>query len=166
MNLQYLKRGMWMASNKDNAWLIQSVWAFNIIHKNKLYLISLRLLTKPKEQWGTHIHLQIIKASCISCLLIISHCLTTYASDKLTQTISRCILMLHPRFFAQMHTVPWGATFTSIINYTRGKGKVAPVLNSLSTTTWRHIREWMYRSTFSWPRHELEVSGELHDPAA
>jgi hypothetical protein len=22
--------------------------------------------------------------------------------------------------------------------------------------------EWMYRSTFSWPRHEMEVSGKLH----
>jgi hypothetical protein len=26
--------------------------------------------------------------------------------------------------------------------------------------------EWMYRYTFSWPRHYLEVSGELHAPAA
>jgi hypothetical protein len=26
--------------------------------------------------------------------------------------------------------------------------------------------EWMYRSTFSWPRHKLEVSGQLHAPAA
>jgi hypothetical protein len=26
--------------------------------------------------------------------------------------------------------------------------------------------EWMYRSTFSWPRHKLEVSGELRAPAA
>jgi hypothetical protein len=26
--------------------------------------------------------------------------------------------------------------------------------------------EWMYRSTFSWPRHYLEVSGQLHAPAA
>jgi hypothetical protein len=25
--------------------------------------------------------------------------------------------------------------------------------------------EWMYRSTFSWPRHQLEVSGQLHAPA-
>jgi hypothetical protein len=25
---------------------------------------------------------------------------------------------------------------------------------------------WMYRSTYSWPRHELEVSGHLHAPAA
>jgi hypothetical protein len=24
----------------------------------------------------------------------------------------------------------------------------------------------MYRSTFSWPRHQLEVSGQLHAPAA
>jgi hypothetical protein len=26
--------------------------------------------------------------------------------------------------------------------------------------------EWMYRSTFPWPRHKLEVSGQLHVPAA
>jgi hypothetical protein len=26
--------------------------------------------------------------------------------------------------------------------------------------------EWMYRSTFSWPRHLLEVNGQLHAPAA
>jgi hypothetical protein len=28
------------------------------------------------------------------------------------------------------------------------------------------MREWMYKSTFSWPRHQLEVSGQLHAPAA
>jgi hypothetical protein len=27
---------------------------------------------------------------------------------------------------------------------------------------WRHVAEWMYRSTFSWPQHYLEVSGQLH----
>jgi hypothetical protein len=26
--------------------------------------------------------------------------------------------------------------------------------------------EWMYRSTFSWPRHYLEMSSQLHAPAA
>jgi hypothetical protein len=26
--------------------------------------------------------------------------------------------------------------------------------------------EWIYRSTFSWPRHKLEVSGQLHAPVA
>jgi hypothetical protein len=26
--------------------------------------------------------------------------------------------------------------------------------------------EWMYRSTISWPRHELEVSGQFHGPTA
>jgi hypothetical protein len=26
--------------------------------------------------------------------------------------------------------------------------------------------EWMYRSTCSWPRHQLEVSGQLHTPAS
>jgi hypothetical protein len=26
--------------------------------------------------------------------------------------------------------------------------------------------KWLYRSTFSWPRHKLEVSGQLHAPAA
>jgi hypothetical protein len=33
------------------------------------------------------------------------------------------------------------------------KCKVVPVLNELSTTPWRRMREWMYRSTFSWPWH-------------
>jgi hypothetical protein len=33
------------------------------------------------------------------------------------------------------------------------KGKVVPVLNEISTTPWRRLGEWMYRSTFSWPRH-------------
>jgi hypothetical protein len=35
------------------------------------------------------------------------------------------------------------------------KGKVVPVLNQLSTTPLRSVKEWMYRSTFSWPRHYL-----------
>jgi hypothetical protein len=26
--------------------------------------------------------------------------------------------------------------------------------------------EWMYRSTYSWPRHQLEVRGQLHGPSA
>jgi hypothetical protein len=26
--------------------------------------------------------------------------------------------------------------------------------------------KWMYWSTFSWPRHYVEVSGQLHAPAA
>jgi hypothetical protein len=26
--------------------------------------------------------------------------------------------------------------------------------------------EWEYRSTFSWSPHQLEVSGQLHAPAA
>jgi hypothetical protein len=46
------------------------------------------------------------------------------------------------------------------------KGKVVPVLNILSTMPWRRMREWMYRPTFSWPRHYLEVSDKLHAPAA
>jgi hypothetical protein len=32
------------------------------------------------------------------------------------------------------------------------KGKVVSVLNE-SPTRWRRMGEWMYRSTFSWPRH-------------
>jgi hypothetical protein len=43
--------------------------------------------------------------------------------------------------------------------------KVAPVLNEWSTTPWRRMGEWMYRFTFSWPRHQLEVSGQLHVPS-
>jgi hypothetical protein len=39
---------------------------------------------------------------------------------------------------------------------------VVPVLNQISTTPWRRMGEWMYRSTYSWPRHRLEVNGQLH----
>jgi hypothetical protein len=28
------------------------------------------------------------------------------------------------------------------------------------------MEEWMYRSRFSWPRHYLEVSGQLHASVA
>jgi hypothetical protein len=31
---------------------------------------------------------------------------------------------------------------------------------------WRRMGEWMYRSTFSWPRHYLEMSSNLHAPVA
>jgi hypothetical protein len=40
------------------------------------------------------------------------------------------------------------------------------VLNYLSTTPWAGMGKWMYRSTFYWLRHYLEVSGQLHAPAA
>jgi hypothetical protein len=46
------------------------------------------------------------------------------------------------------------------------KRKVVPVLNQLSTTLWRRMAEWRYRFTFSWPRQQLEVSDQLHAPAA
>jgi hypothetical protein len=39
------------------------------------------------------------------------------------------------------------------------------VFNWLITAPWRRMGKWMYRSTFSWPRHQLEVSGQLHAPA-
>jgi hypothetical protein len=42
--------------------------------------------------------------------------------------------------------------------------KVVPVLNKLSH--WRRMGQWMYGSTYSWPRHWLEVSGQLHAPVA
>jgi hypothetical protein len=31
---------------------------------------------------------------------------------------------------------------------------------------WRLTGDWTYRSTYSWPRHYLEVSGQLHAPSA
>jgi hypothetical protein len=37
------------------------------------------------------------------------------------------------------------------------KSKVESVLNLISATPWRRVGEWMYRSTFSWPRYYLEV---------
>jgi hypothetical protein len=33
------------------------------------------------------------------------------------------------------------------------KVKLSLCLTKLSITPWRHIGEWMYRSTFSWPQH-------------
>jgi hypothetical protein len=44
------------------------------------------------------------------------------------------------------------------------KGKAVPVLNYLSTTPWRCRREWMYRATYSWLQHWMEVSGQLQSP--
>jgi hypothetical protein len=40
--------------------------------------------------------------------------------------------------------------------------KFVPVPNYLSTTSWRRMEEWKCRSTFSWPWHWLEFSGQLH----
>jgi hypothetical protein len=40
------------------------------------------------------------------------------------------------------------------------------VLNYLSTTPWRCMGEWIYRSTFSWIWHYFEVSSQLHAQAA
>jgi hypothetical protein len=31
---------------------------------------------------------------------------------------------------------------------------------------WRRMGEWVYRSTYSWPRHYVDGSGQLHSPAA
>jgi hypothetical protein len=45
----------------------------------------------------------------------------------------------------------------------KGKGKFVPVLKHYAM---KAFGEWMYRSTFSWPRHLLEVSGQLHASAA
>jgi hypothetical protein len=39
-------------------------------------------------------------------------------------------------------------------------------LSWLKFFVWRRMGEWMNRSTISWPRHKLEVSGQLHAPAA
>jgi hypothetical protein len=40
------------------------------------------------------------------------------------------------------------------------------VLNELSTTPLRRMGDWMHTSTFSWPRHWLELSGQLHAQVA
>jgi hypothetical protein len=40
------------------------------------------------------------------------------------------------------------------------------VLNQLSTTPRGRMKQWMYRSTFSFPQQYLEVNGQLHAPAA
>jgi hypothetical protein len=40
------------------------------------------------------------------------------------------------------------------------------VFHYSSTKPWRRMGEWMYRSTFSLPRHKLGISGQFHAPAA
>jgi hypothetical protein len=45
-------------------------------------------------------------------------------------------------------------------------GKCWFVFNNLRTMTWKLMKECTYRSMSSWPRPLLEVSGELHAPAA
>jgi hypothetical protein len=44
-------------------------------------------------------------------------------------------------------------------------GKSCPCDNQFSAVQWRRVGEWMYRSTFSWSRHYLEMSGQLHSRA-
>jgi hypothetical protein len=34
----------------------------------------------------------------------------------------------------------------------------------LTNKAWKRMEEWMYRSTSSWPWHQLEWSGQLHAP--
>jgi hypothetical protein len=61
---------------------------------------------------------------------------------------------------------PWSALCVVFsCSYTESftcKGKVVPVLNKLTTTQRRRTGEWMYRSTYSWPQHYFEVSGQLY----
>jgi hypothetical protein len=45
-----------------------------------------------------------------------------------------------------------------------GGGEFVTVLAQLSNTPWRRMGKWMYRSIFSWPRHWLELSSQLHAP--
>jgi hypothetical protein len=47
----------------------------------------------------------------------------------------------------------WKETARKHESEIEGKGKIVAVLNELSTTPRRRMGEWMYRSTFSWPRH-------------
>jgi hypothetical protein len=56
--------------------------------------------------------------------------------------------------------------YPAIFVYAETKIKVVPLLNELCTTPWRRMEEWMYRSTFSWPRCKLDVSGQFHVPVA
>jgi hypothetical protein len=48
-----------------------------------------------------------------------------------------------------------------ILLWCESKGKVVAVLNWVSTTPWRCMGEWIYRSTYSWPQNNLKVSGSF-----
>jgi hypothetical protein len=62
--------------------------------------------------------------------------------------------------------VPWWKMCGAIPPLSHDKVKLSLCSTNLSTTSRRCMGEWMYRSTFPWPRHSLEVSGQLHTPAA
>jgi hypothetical protein len=46
---------------------------------------------------------------------------------------------------------PVQGVLPTVYKKSKGKGKVVPVPNELSTRPWRRMGEWMYRFTFSWP---------------
>jgi hypothetical protein len=61
-------------------------------------------------------------------------------------------------------------TLSIRLTYIRGckvkdKGKVVPVHNKAPRQE-DVLGEWRYSSTHSWPRHYMEVSGQVHGPAA
>jgi hypothetical protein len=53
-----------------------------------------------------------------------------------------------------------------IVLLIHGKGNAVSVRNWLTTTPWRRMGEWKYRSMYPWPRQWFEVSGQFHAPAA
>jgi hypothetical protein len=93
-----------------------------------------------------------------------------FSLSLLKQAISTCIAFLFSRFnfcffknfklFMAHVNVPLHFKFAtrshvaSVLKFlSHKKGKVVPLLNQLSTTPWRRMGEWMFRFTFSWPRH-------------
>jgi len=45
------------------------------------------------------------------------------------------------------------------LNFLTYKREVVTIINHV-------LRGWRYSSTHSWPRHLIEVSGQIHTPAA
>jgi hypothetical protein len=64
------------------------------------------------------------------------------------------IISYHQRLRLYLHISPRGiSTPLQHLHAVVLSGKVAHGLNELSTTPWRRMGKWMYRSRFSWPRN-------------
>jgi hypothetical protein len=77
-----------------------------------------------------------------------------YPAERLTQELSsreHCLRLKGPgnSLFYVLRQDGDQANLRNIMK----KGKVVPVLNLSSSTPWRRMGEWMYRSTISWRRH-------------
>jgi hypothetical protein len=124
------------------------------------------------EILGTHFH-----NYCTKIILHNADSISAVVPRKASPTLN--MLLVHKKFRAesiksifllpgfyvlQMYHCYYFVLFKKILRNCT-KGKVVPVLNYVSTAPLRRMGDWMYRPTFCWPRHQLEVSGQVHASA-